>query len=401
MKSTAAVGWATFVGCTALALFAAFFAVLNLATPTPLALSLGSKALEVAFPILALTFPGVGALIVARDARNRIGWIFLVTALAVEVNFLGQEYGLYAMVTARNAFLGGDVALWTVTWSWSVAGALLALIPALFPDGELLSRRWRLVYWLTGVGLLAEAVVNGARAHVDLGAIVLLNPLGFGLADDFATLLNWAATLLWGAGLIVAFAALTVRYRRSNYARRQQIKWFVYATALCTTTLVISSLFSQTAIGDLLSGLAAASALGIPVATAIAIFRYRLYDIDVLINRTVVYGATTAAVGATFFLGLVALQPWLRPITNGSDLAVAAATLLSFALFQPVRRVVQEAVDRRFDRSHYDAARTLDSFADRLRDEVDLDALRGDLIGAVRQTMAPAHASLWLRERAP
>jgi hypothetical protein len=398
MRSTTAVGWAIFAGCTAVALCAAFLAVLNLATPTPLALSLGPKALEVAFPILALTFPGVGALIVARDARNRVGWIFLATALAAEVAFLGQEYGLYAMVTAQNAIPGGDVVLWAVTWSWSVAGAFLSLLPALFPDGELPSRRWRLVYWLTGVGLLAEIVGNGARTRVDLGAVVLVNPLGLGLADDVASFLNLTATLLWSASLIVGFAALTVRYRRANRAR-QQIKWFLYATALCTASLVGSSLFLQTAFGDLLSGLSAASALGIPVATAIAIFRYRLYDIDVLINRTLVYGATTATIGAAFFLGLVALEAVLRPITNGSDLAVAAATLISFALFQPVRRYAQGAVDRRFDRSRYDAARTLDLFADRLRDEVDLTALRADLLNAVQLTMAPAHASLWLRER--
>jgi hypothetical protein len=139
--------------------------------------------------------------------------------------------------------------------------------------------------------------------------------------------------------------------------------------------------------------------LSLPIAVAIAIFRYRLYDIDVLINRTVVYGATSAAIAATFFLGIVALQAVLRPLTSGSELAIAASTLVSFALFQPIRRRVQDGVNRRFDRSRYDAVRTLDTFADDLRDEVDLDALRSELIGAVSRTMSPAHASLWLRER--
>jgi ABC-type methionine transport system permease subunit len=138
----------------------------------------------------------------------------------------------------------------------------------------------------------------------------------------------------------------------------------------------------------------------IPISVAIAILRDRLYDIDVLINRTIVYGATSAAIAFTFFLGLVALQPLLRPITNGSDLGVAAATLISFALFQPIRRRVQDAVNRRFDRSRYNAARTVDAFADQLRDEVNIDELRADLLGAVHLTMAPTHASLWLRERA-
>jgi len=137
----------------------------------------------------------------------------------------------------------------------------------------------------------------------------------------------------------------------------------------------------------------------IPISVAIAILRYRLYDIDLLIKRTLVYGATSAAVAATFFLGVVALQRALTPLTSGSELSVAAATLLSFALFQPIRRRVQDAVNRRFDRSRYNAARTVDGFADQLRDEVDLDELRVDLLGAVQLTMAPAHVSLWLRER--
>jgi hypothetical protein len=138
--------------------------------------------------------------------------------------------------------------------------------------------------------------------------------------------------------------------------------------------------------------------LSVPVAAGIAVLRYRLYDIDLLINRTLVYGATSAAIAATFFIGIVALQALLRPLTAGSELAIAASTLVSFALFQPIRRWVQDAVDRRFDRSRYDAARTLDLFADRLRDEVDLDALREDLLASVRATMAPTHTSLWLRD---
>jgi hypothetical protein len=135
----------------------------------------------------------------------------------------------------------------------------------------------------------------------------------------------------------------------------------------------------------------------IPISVAIAILRYRLYDIDLLIKRTLVYGATTAAIGVSFFVGLVALQAGLRPLTSGSEVAVAASTLFSFALFQPIRRRVQDAVNRRFDRARYNAARTVDSFAD--RDEVDLIELRADLLGEVQLTMAPAHVSLWLRER--
>jgi hypothetical protein len=137
----------------------------------------------------------------------------------------------------------------------------------------------------------------------------------------------------------------------------------------------------------------------LPIAVAVAILRHRLFDIDHLINRTLVYGGTSGLIAIVFFAGIVALQPLLRPLTAGSDLAVAASTLVAFALFQPIRRWVQDAVDRRFDRSRYDAARTLDAFTEDLRDEVDLDDLKADLISAVRNTMSPAHASLWLRER--
>lgn len=157
--------------------------------------------------------------------------------------------------------------------------------------------------------------------------------------------------------------------------------------------LVVLTLLAQLSLlsnvsGDSRDAVATGAELGLPLSIAIAILRYRLFDIDVLVRRTFVYGATTAAIALTFFGGIVALQSLLRTLTSGSELAIAASTLLSFALFQPVRRGLQNAVDRRFDRSRYDAARTLDAFADRLRDEVDLDALRADLLSAVNRTMA-------------
>jgi hypothetical protein len=220
-------------------------------------------------------------------------------------------------------------------------------------------------------------------------------------------------TYVVALGIVVA--GLIRRFRVSRGDERQQMKWFAYAAGLVAATMAalwigFSVAYVQGGVEYLISlpsevraviVLNIAGFVAVPLAIAFAILRYRLYDIDILINRTIVYGATSAAIGATFWVGLVALQPLLSGLVSANELAVAASTLVSFALFQPVRRRIQDAVDRRFDRSRYDASRTLDAFADRLRDEVDLDALRGDLLGAVRQTMAPAHASLWLRGPEP
>jgi len=201
--------------------------------------------------------------------------------------------------------------------------------------------------------------------------------------------------VLLGLTSLLCVVSLLLRYRRSSGVEHQQIKWVAFAGIVGVWPgVLVLVLGLPLGVGALIASF---SAVPLPTAMTIALIRYRLYDIDLLIKRTVVYGATSAAIALTFFAGILALQALLRPVTSGSELAIAASTLLSFALFQPIRRRVQEGVDRRFDRSRYSAARTLDAFAEQLRDEVDLDALRGDLIAAVERTMAPAHASVWLR----
>jgi hypothetical protein len=187
--------------------------------------------------------------------------------------------------------------------------------------------------------------------------------------------------------------SLVRRYRRSTGIEREQIKWLAFSAV----PLVAAGLASAILPDKLGQVLFVFLLLSVPVGIGIGVLRYRLYDIDVLINRTLVYGATSAAIAIAFFAGLVLLQAVLRPFTGGSELAVAASTLASFALFQPIRRAMQSAVDRFFYRSRYDAARTLDAFGVRLSDEVDLDAVRADLIDAVERTVQPAHASVWLR----
>ena len=194
------------------------------------------------------------------------------------------------------------------------------------------------------------------------------------------------------SGVVFSMTSLALRYRRAGLGERQQIKWIAYVAGVHAVAFAVFAMLL-----NLSPALVVLVASAIPIATGIAILRHRLYDIDLLIRRTVTYAATSAAIALTFFAGILALQSLLRPLTAGSDVAVTASTLVSFALFQPIRRRIQDAVNRRFDRARYDAARTLDAFANRLRDEVDIDMLRADLLGAVERTMAPTHASLWLR----
>jgi hypothetical protein len=223
------------------------------------------------------------------------------------------------------------------------------------------------------------------------------NPAGLIPAQLAALLLGPVVALLFGV-VLLAVTSLTVRFRRATGVERQQLKWLVYAVALLAFFSFTNTLAFLTGRASDLTGAAFILSLAlIPLAIGVAILRYRLYDIDVLIRRTLVYGATTAGIAAAFFAGIVVLQALLRPVTSGSELAVAASTLASVALFQPLRRRIQSAVDRRFYRSKYDAERTLDAFAVRLRDEVDLEALERELVGVVNDTMQPAHASVWLR----
>jgi hypothetical protein len=278
-----------------------------------------------------------------------------------------------------------------------MAAGIPAFLPLVFPDGRLPSRRWRPVAWYAGLVIAAFVCVTALVPGWLLRAEYVRNPVSpFADGDfTFADIQTPLNTLLF-LEIVAAFVALVLRFRRSRDMERLQIKWFAYASALVVVVNLLVPLLQDEKPYQIVAVLAFNA---VPIAIGIAILRYRLYDIDLLINRTLVYGATSAALAVTFFGGVLAFQTVLRPLTGGSDAAIALSTLLSFAFFQPIRRRAQDVVDRRFNRSRYDAARTLEAFGRRLRDEVDIDALRGDLLGAVRDTMAPAHASLWLRER--
>jgi len=347
---------------------------------------------RVLYRLMGVTLGPVGLLIASRRRGNRIAWILIALGLDVPLSSVAGD-GSKAVADPLAAMLLGGIA----DIGWLVLVLLTCALFLLYPDGRLPSRRW----WPLGVALqvcLALFLVSAALAPTTMhNGIPVPNPFGGapGVLGELAQVSLGVSLPLLGLLMLAAAAAAITRWRRSTGVERQQLELFVYMLFLIVLGLALGASGLPGPWGPLVD----LATLGLPVAIAVAVLRYRLYDIDVLINRTLVYGLTTGGIAAAFFGGIVVLQTLLRPFTTGSEIAVAASTLLTVALFQPLRSRVQQAVDRRFSRSRYDAARTLDAFAEELRDEVDLESVRAHLLGAVSQTMSPAHASLWLRER--
>lgn len=354
--------------------------------------------------IFAVMFGTLGALLVSAR-RSLIGWLLLVAGLLSGIQCFGEEYAIYGIV-ARPGTLPGPAYLgWVNSWIWVFIIALIGIfVPLLFPNGRFLSPRWRIV----GIATVAVSLALAAELSVSDGPLnnapFADNPFGvpgFRGLDVVTGTPYWPFLLGYGGMVTCALAAIAsvvVRFRAARGVERQQMKLLAFGGGILVLGFVAGAgLQQQGKVGQIFF----ISTLQIvPISVAVAVLRYRLYDIDVLINRTIVYVVTSAAIGITFFAGIVILQSALRPLTGGSELAVAASTLVCFALFQPVGRRVQSAVDRRFYRSRYDAARTLDSFTTRLASEVDLDAVGAELADAVGTTLRPTHVSLWLRKPA-
>jgi len=346
--------------------------------------------------ITAPAFATAGLLIARRQPRNAIGWLLLVAGLATGFGGFVQEYATRAVIIAPGSLPGAVALAWVASWSFALfAGPMLTLVPQLFPTGRPLTRRWTPLVWCGAAFVPLAFFLFGLRPGPAENAAFIENPLGLGgaWADARATLEPPLGAFM-ALTVVASGAALVLRFRRARGAERQQLKWVASSAAFCALAFIVMLASNTSKPGQVLM-IGAFTTL--PIAIGIAILRYRLYDIDVLINRALVYGATTAGIAIAFFAGIVVLQAVLRPLTSGSEFAVAASTLVSFALFQPLRRRIQEGIDRRFYRSRYDAARTLDAFSVHLRDEVALDAVRADLLAAVRDTVQPVHASLWLR----
>jgi len=356
----------------------------------------GTGAEFIVLCVPTLVFPVVGALIAGREPRNAVGWICLTAGFSLAMLGFSGQYALYAVQTHPGGLPAGETAAWIAEWAYVPAVALLGIyLPMLFPSGRLLSRRWRSIAWLGVVSAVTSAA----------GAALLPGPL----EDSVASVMNPYAVkgtepLNGGFGLmalclLAAAASMVIRLRRSTGIEREQLKWFASAAVLLAVVfgvVILLGVFLGLPSGGLEDISTLCFAL-LPIAVGIAILRYRLYDIDVVINRALVYGSLTATLASAYLGSVLLLQLILSGVTANSGLAVAASTLTVAALFQPVRQRIQATVDRRFFRRKYDAQRTLERFGARLRDEVDLDALGVELRGVVANTMQPQHVSLWLR----
>jgi hypothetical protein len=274
---------------------------------------------------------------------------------------------------------------------------MVLLLLLLFPTGRLPTRRWRVVVWAV-VGYVAVFTLVSWLSPVsqDFRLSSVHNPLGIDL--EIMDLLSGVVYLTLPLLLLACGAAVIVRFRRSRGDERQQIKWFAYAVGVMVVLFTLGFSFGLPQVVGVAPLVFAVPLSGLPVAAGIAILKYRLYEIDIIINRTLVYGTLTVMLVALYFGGVVVLQRVFVVLTGErSTLAVVASTLLIAALFNPLRHRIQVFVDRRFYRSKYDAAKTLEAFSVTLRDETNLKALNDELVGVVRETMQPAHVSLWLR----
>jgi ABC-type multidrug transport system fused ATPase/permease subunit len=341
--------------------------------------------------VAALFFTPVGALIVTRDRRNLLGWILCVDGAFLGIYNIAQQYAPMALglTEDRYSLPGGEVASWLGSWT-NVPGIVLTTVflPLLFPDGHVASRRWRPVAWLgAAVAVVPMAIL--AVAHWPDRGPNLVNETG----EQSALVSNAFAVAFSGALLLTAAAvvSLVLRYRRSRAIQRQQIKWFAFGAVLSLPL----GMFAMS--GEVGAYLELAETPVLLTGLGIGIFRYRLWDVDRLLNRTLVYGLLTAILGGAYAVGVLVIGQRLSPGDNPSSLVVAASTLAVAALFQPLRRAIQRTVDRRFNRRRYDAAKTIDAFAARLRQQVDLHALTAELLAVVDHTMQPTGASLWLR----
>ena len=355
---------------------------------------------------IAVGYSVIGAIIASRLPSHPIGWLCCAIGVMAAVETFSSEYAIYALLAHSKPLLGGNVTAWLSIWVWILMFGFIVYLLLLFPTGRLPSNRWRPFAWLSAALTFMAAILMAFSSNVVLdtlgpsgkGRISLPNPLG---AEGLPNLYLPVQTFVLALGLVAA-ASVVVGRRDARGVERQQIKWLLYAGAIFFVGNVLkNTVFSPLGevswglwVGYLLVGV---GGLGGSIAIGIAILRYRLYEIDLIINRTLVYGSLTVTLIALYFGGIVLLQRVFVALTGEkSTLAVVASTLVIAALFNPLRRQVQAFVDRRFYRRKYDAAKTLETFTAKLRDETDLDALNADLVGVVNETMQPAHVSLWL-----
>ena len=401
--------------CVALFLAAVALHIATLPVQPPSSWGTGGISTPLWAILPFLPFPIVGALIASRRPRNPIGWISLAVGIAWMLTMVTGSYVLYGLRMARPGSVPYPAAVGSLSEFLGPTAILLGIfLILLFPDGRLPSRRWRPVAWLCGA-VIASSIVVTILAPGKLSELRnVANPFGLEghlwLADA-----NNVIGLLFPLCLLASASSLILRYLRAGEEVREQIKWLAFAAsvvALGVSGAVIHGTFfssdatgsSNPLLGNLLEDSITLSFSGVPVAIGFAVLKYRLYDIDILINRALVYGSLTVMLATVYFGGVTAAQAIFQTFTGQDNLpqfAVVASTLVIAALFNPVRRRIQSFIDRRFYRRKYDARKTLEAFSAKLRDETDLDSLNADLVTVVGETLQPAHVSLWLRPDTP
>jgi hypothetical protein len=400
------------------AMFAASIALYVLARSAQVSSGSGASrtVIDLLIGVPFLVFPIVGALIASRRPHNSIGWICLTFGFLWMLLSLFDFYGVYGL--AKPGSIPFPVAIYALAqWLWVPTVGLLAIyLVLLFPDGRLPSRRWAPLAWLSGAVIVLESVTQGLLPGPLPDSEGVRNPFGLEGQPWVAEATN-AILVPFLLCILAAAMSLILRYRRSGGEVRQQIKWIALAASLLGLVFVsvmVSSVIlfffapqtwettadTPPVLLELLFYVMLLSFTGVPIAVGFAVLKYRLYNIDLLINRTLVYGALTATLALIYFGGVAMLQAILSALTGQeqqSQLAVVVSTLAIAALFNPLRGRIQSFIDRRFYRRKYDARKTLETFSTRLRDETDLEALSDELVGVTRETMQPSHVSLWLR----
>jgi hypothetical protein len=381
-------GWSVLALALASAALGALFGVLNHFEPA------GSVAFWFNL-VIPLAFSAPGAVLVGYRPANPIGWILATVGLTSGVTLLLAEYGEYAIRTNPGSVPGGVLTLWLAAVFGLPTLGLVPLLFLLFPDGSLPSPRWRPVAWVA-VTAMAGFIAAGAFSPGPIGGDPFpgapQNPVGITPARQLLELIGGIAFLVIPAVTVLALLAPVLRFRRTQGVERQQLKWFAFGAFLLVAGG--AALFVPLSEG-VAKAIVAAGLGGFTAAVAVAVLRYGLYEIDVIINRTLVYGLLTVLLGLGY-AGAVLVGGQLAG-QERSNLVVAGSTLAVAAVFRPARRRVQAGVDRRFNRRKYDAAKTVEAFSTRLRDQVDLDTLAAELLAVADQTMQPTRASLWLR----
>ena len=362
------------------------------------------------FPVLfAAAFGTVGWLIRIKVPSNRVGLLCVLCGFLSAVQAFLSEYVVRAVLVAPGTLPLVDLSAWLLTWIWiPLAASVTTLLLQIFPDGQPLSDRWRLLAWFTVATILGLSTVLAFYPGPISNAPFLDNPLGLPVLGE--AIGNAVVGLAFGClalAIVLSTLSLVLRYRRSRGVERQQLKWFALAAAIAGLVLAgPGTLFNITASGSPAVAqvkswqiLVIVSILGVPISVGIAILRYRLYEIDRLISRTISYGIMTAILGALYVSSVLIVRATLGSLTSSNTLAVAASTLVVAAAFQPLRIRVQRVVDRRFNRAYHDATRTVATFAGRLRDQLGVESLRSEITTTVGRTVEPTTVSLWIRSR--